>query len=210
MRALSLSHKYGVSPRNSDSLGTVSISGLFAELNIHSVGQGWKLDRLEVLSKRSSDCTPSHVIVSGVTSVKQVDLWKYALRGTNITWHRICLKIKIRPTCLRRRPQNMLEWSKGLADWTRHHMQERQGIRPHVTCLWYTIWSDNPAWSPLPSGLPLSQQKSKNYNSVKCRSSGKFWFSSVNIIRRIHFSSDDFNLDSSLVQGLISMEILIF
>jgi hypothetical protein len=28
------------------------------------------------------------------------------------------------PILVRRRPQNMLEWNKGLADWTKHHIQE--------------------------------------------------------------------------------------
>jgi hypothetical protein len=27
----------------------------------------------------------------------------------------------------------MLECSEGLADWAQHHMQEIQGIRPHVS-----------------------------------------------------------------------------
>jgi hypothetical protein len=52
-----------------------------------------------------------------VTLGKQADLWKYILRSTNITSPKICLrKIKISPTCIGIRPQNMLERSEGLAD----------------------------------------------------------------------------------------------
>jgi hypothetical protein len=42
------------------------------------------------------------------------------------------MSIKISPTCVRRRPQNMLERSEDLADWTKHHLQEIRGIHPHV------------------------------------------------------------------------------
>jgi hypothetical protein len=44
------------------------------KINIPSVEHWWKLDRLEMPSRRSSVCTASHVIVSDVTSVKQADL----------------------------------------------------------------------------------------------------------------------------------------
>jgi hypothetical protein len=33
-------------------------------------------------------------------------------------------KIKISPTCVRRRPQNTLERSEGPADWIKHHLHE--------------------------------------------------------------------------------------
>jgi hypothetical protein len=56
------------------------------------VGHWWKLDRLVISSTRSSVCTASHVIVVDVTSTKHADLYKYALRSTSITWHRVCLK----------------------------------------------------------------------------------------------------------------------
>jgi predicted GIY-YIG superfamily endonuclease len=42
-------------------------------------------------------------------------------------------KIRISPTRIRGRPQNMLDWSEGLADWNQHHIQEIQGISPHVS-----------------------------------------------------------------------------
>jgi hypothetical protein len=29
--------------------------------------------------------------------------------------------------------KNMLEWSEGLADWAKNHIQEIQGISPHVS-----------------------------------------------------------------------------
>jgi hypothetical protein len=42
-------------------------------------------------------------------------------------------KTKPSPTCVGRRPQNVLEWSEDPADWTKHHIQEIQGIHPHVS-----------------------------------------------------------------------------
>jgi hypothetical protein len=42
-------------------------------------------------------------------------------------------KNQISPTCLRRRPQNMLERSEGFANGAEHHLQEIQGIRSHVS-----------------------------------------------------------------------------
>jgi hypothetical protein len=59
----------------------------------------------------------------------------------------------------------MLEWSEGLADLTKHHILEIQGLRPRV--------SDRPY---LPSGLPLSQQKQNTTKAVQCILSGKFAF----------------------------------
>jgi hypothetical protein len=117
--------------RNSDALGTVSISGPFSKINLHSVGHGWKLDRWEMPSRQSSACTIYHVTVAGVTSVKHADLYKHTLRSTNITWHRVCFKNS--PKCKHRRPQNILEWSKGLADWNEQHIQQTQEIHPHVS-----------------------------------------------------------------------------
>jgi hypothetical protein len=42
-------------------------------------------------------------------------------------------KIKINSTCVTLRPRNILERSEGLADSTEHHLQEIQGIDPHVS-----------------------------------------------------------------------------
>jgi hypothetical protein len=39
-------------------------------------------------------CTASLVVVAGVTPGKQAEFQKYALRSTNITGHRVCLKIQ--------------------------------------------------------------------------------------------------------------------
>jgi hypothetical protein len=89
--------------------------------------------RLKMPSRRSSVCSASHVIVADVRSVKQADLQKNALRSTNITWTKGYSKIKITPKCVRGRPQNILEWNEGLADWAQHHIQEIQGIIPHVS-----------------------------------------------------------------------------
>jgi hypothetical protein len=63
-----------ISPRYSDALETISVSGPFSKLNVHSVGHWWKQDQLEMPSRWSSVCTASHVIVADVTSAKQADL----------------------------------------------------------------------------------------------------------------------------------------
>jgi hypothetical protein len=56
---------------------------------------------------------------------------KVSIKGTQIQADpRSVPKIKIRPTCVRRRPQTMMERSEALADWTEHQLQEIQGIRP--------------------------------------------------------------------------------
>jgi hypothetical protein len=74
-----------------------------------------------------------------------------------------------------RRPQNMLERHKGLAVLTKHHIQEVQGICPHV--------SDRPSDQSTQLGH-LSHLNScyhsrskKNYISVQCTLSGKICFS---------------------------------
>jgi hypothetical protein len=41
-------------------------------------------------------------------------------------------KSKLAQHGVRRRSQNTLERSKGLADWTKHHLQEMQGICSYV------------------------------------------------------------------------------
>jgi hypothetical protein len=68
------------------------ISGPFSKPNIHSMGHWWKLNWLQMPSRQSSVCKAPHMIVADVTFVKHRDLQKYALRNTNITWHRVCLK----------------------------------------------------------------------------------------------------------------------
>jgi hypothetical protein len=96
-----------------------------------------------------------------------------AINSTNITGHRIWWKIRISPTCSRRRPQNMSEWSEGLADGTKHHIQELQGIRPHV--------ADGPS-NQSTQTVHLSHldfryhSRNKNSNSVQCRLGGNILF----------------------------------
>jgi hypothetical protein len=57
--------------------------------------------------------------------------------------------------------------------------------RNQPTCLCWTIRSVNPVRISLPFGCPLSQQNSRNYNSVKCTLSGKICFSYVGTIKSI-------------------------
>jgi hypothetical protein len=58
----------------------------------------------------------------------------HKIRGTQIQSDPSSVRnVVISPTRIRRRPQNMLERSESLADWTQHHVQEKQGISPHVS-----------------------------------------------------------------------------
>jgi hypothetical protein len=108
--------------------------------------------------------------------------------------HQPAWKDKISPTCVRRRPQSMLERSEGLADWTKHHLLKIQGIRPHVS----GRLSDHIAQlgQSLPDGLPLSQQKSENYSSVQCGLVWKMCFC-VDTIQRICLFRNDLTLSGN-------------
>jgi hypothetical protein len=67
-----------------------------------------------------------------------VHRWKVNHRFST-TYHCVCGHYPspcfIFKTCVRRKPQNarMLERSEGLADWTKHHIQEIEGISPHIS-----------------------------------------------------------------------------
>jgi hypothetical protein len=114
-------------------------------------------------------------------------------------------KIKIRSTCIRRSPQNMLERSEGLADWTKHHIQETQEIRPHC--------SARPSDQSTQLGH-LSHLDSDNYRSRSQKTtapSGVHWVGKlclcVGTIQRICLSSDDFYSDNTLVLGFMCVEL---
>jgi hypothetical protein len=125
--------------------------GPSAKLNIHFMEHWWKLDQLEMPSRRSSVCIVFCVNVADVTSVKQADLWKFTLREHVQPDPRSAWKIKVGPTCIQGRPQNMLERCEGAADWAKHHPQEIQGICPHVsgssTQLGHLLHLDSHHWS---------------------------------------------------------------
>jgi hypothetical protein len=90
-----------------------------------------------------------------------------------------------------------------LANWVAGHGNVREW-RYGTT---YRKYKEPAHIRSLPSAFPLSQQKlKKKYNSVQSRLSGKICFCCVGTIRRIRLSSDDFYLDSSLVQGPIRVE----
>jgi hypothetical protein len=54
-----------------------------------------------------------------------------------------------------------------------------------------------------PIWAPVITAKSKNYNSIQCRLSGKISVFCVGTIWSIYLSSEDFCFDSSVVQSLI-------
>jgi hypothetical protein len=71
------------------------------------------------------------------------------------------------PTCMLsvRRPQNMLEWSERLANWTQRQIQEIQEICPHVSGR--SSEQSNQLghlsiWTP----VITAEVKKNNYNSV--------------------------------------------
>jgi hypothetical protein len=69
----------------------------------------------------------------------------FSKHSVSETW--FYLRLQVKPTyldpndrvspylriCIRGRPQNMLEWSEGLANWSQHHIQEIQGISRHFS-----------------------------------------------------------------------------
>jgi hypothetical protein len=135
---------------------------------------------------------------------------KYAIRSTNITWHKVCLEDQSYPNMRTKKATKYVGIKRRFC---------KLNQRPHIEntrnppkCLWQIIRSVNPVWTSLPSGLPWSQQKSENYTSVQCRLSGKIcaFFFCVGTICRMWLFSGTFYTDSSLVQGLIYAEFSIF
>jgi hypothetical protein len=114
-----------------------------------------------------------------------------------------CAKIKISLTCVRRRPQNMLERSGGLADWTEHHVQEIQGIQPHVSGRSYGQSTQLRHLSCLDSHYRNRSQKTTTPSSVDY-----VWklFFYVSTIQRIFLFIDDFYSDSTLILTIIAMK----
>jgi hypothetical protein len=69
--------------RNSDGLETVSMSGQFQELNTHSVGHWYKLDRLEMSSRMG-------LFVSTSVRTSSLAHWTIVLRNV---FYGFCLKL---------------------------------------------------------------------------------------------------------------------
>jgi hypothetical protein len=88
------------------------MSGAFSKLNIHSMRQQMK------------QCVYGIQYDNSWCYASEKRPLKRALRNKNITWKKINL------THVWRKPQNMLERSKGLVHWT--HLQVIQGIFPHL------------------------------------------------------------------------------
>jgi hypothetical protein len=104
-------------------------------------------------------------------------------------------KFKISPACVWRGPQNVLERSEGLADWTEHHIQEIQRIRSHV--------SAGPSDQSTQSGH-LSHLESRYHKpEVRKLQFRPVWIVCENCyigtIQRIRLFCDDFYSDSALI-----------
>jgi hypothetical protein len=120
---------YGYLQKNEDALESISMSGPFSKLNIHSVWHWWKLDLLEKPSRWSSVChnipCDSGRCYIGETrrplKVHTKELKYNLIQG-------LLARSKTSQRCVWRRPQNMLERSEGPADWTKHHLQGIHGI----------------------------------------------------------------------------------
>jgi hypothetical protein len=91
---------------------------------------------------------------------------------------------------------NMLEWSEGLADWTKHHIQVTHGIRPLVSCRSSDQSAQFGHLSHLDSRYHSRSQKTTSPFSVDWV--GKLCFY-VGTIQRICLSSDDFYSHSTLI-----------
>jgi hypothetical protein len=87
------------------------------------------------------------------------------IRSTNAAGLKVC------STCIRGRPQNMLQRNEGLADSTKHHSQKIQGISPSVS----GRPSDQSTQLGHLSHLHFPYQKT-THNSVQCRLTGKIVF----------------------------------
>jgi hypothetical protein len=98
----------------------------------------------------------------------------------------------------------MLERREGLADGTKSHIQEIQGICLHVSGR-LSVQSNQ--LEHLSHLYPCYQSRSKkNYNSIQCRLSGKISIFYVSTIQRIYLSSDDFYSDSTLILTTIAVK----
>jgi hypothetical protein len=84
-------------------------------------------------SRRSSMCIVFRVNVADVTSVSQADPWKFASRRTNTIWPKVSSKNQSSTNMDHRKATKYVEKSEGPADWAKRHLQEIQGIRPHVS-----------------------------------------------------------------------------
>jgi hypothetical protein len=77
----------------------------------------------------------------------------------------------------------MLERNEGIADSTKHHIQEIQGIRPHVSDRPFDQSNQLGHLSHMDSNY--HSRSKKNYNSVQGRLNGKIFVSYVGTIQRI-------------------------
>jgi hypothetical protein len=123
-------------------------------------------------------CDCGRCYITETSRPLEVRVKKHIYNHTRSAW-----KPKISPTCVRRRP-HMFERSEGFADWTKYHIQEIQGIRPHV--------SDRPSdQSPQLGHLShldsdyRSRSRKTNHNFVQRTLSGKnvflCWYHTKNL-----------------------------
>jgi hypothetical protein len=183
-----------VSPRNSDALETVSMSEPFLKLNMQSVGRWWKLDQLEMPSRRSSVCIISHVTgrcYIGETnrpSEVRIREHKYYLTQSLLG------KSKLAPHAYEK--CHKICWKEQIADWTEHHLQEIQRIHPRV----FGRSSDQSTQLGHLSHLD-SHYRSRSQKTTTPSSVDYVWKMCcyVGIIQRVCIFSDDLYSDITLI-----------
>jgi hypothetical protein len=97
----------------------------------------------------------------------------------------------------------MLESSEGLADWTKHHIQEIQGIHPHVSV-------DHPISQPNFGHLSLLHSHYRGRSQKTTTPSSVDWVGKlcfyVGTVQTICLFSDDFYFDSALILTTVAVK----
>jgi hypothetical protein len=110
-------------------------------------------------------------------------------------------KIKIISTCIWRRPQNMMEWSEGFADGTKHHIQEIQCLIDHPIS--QPSLDISPIWTP----IIAAEVRKLHTTPPSVDWVGKFVFLMLVPYGEFHPSSNDFYLNISGARPYIRVEI---
>jgi hypothetical protein len=168
------------------------------------------LPRLSVFSALSShadffsDCLLLTALVrTHLLVVYSILLW--SLHVSNLTaqcsppWSRLKLMLTESPLSDESICHNMLERREGLATWTKHHLQEVQGIHTHISAR----SSDQSHLSHLDSHYCSRSQIITALSSVYFVWKLCFY---VGTIQRICLFSDDFYSDSTLILTTIAMK----
>jgi hypothetical protein len=126
---LALFLKFRVFLRNYDTLGAISMSGPFSKLNIQSTGYWWNLEQWEMPSWQSRVCDCGTCYIGKTSRLLYVHFKEHKY---NLT-HGLLEESKLAQHAYEEGHKICWKDSKGPPDWTKHHLKEIQGIRPHVS-----------------------------------------------------------------------------